>query len=66
MMQSVEDEDGARARGHFDGSSNPGFVSDDDKVAAESSEANASNGDLPHPKPKVNPFSIQERKLMKS
>ena len=58
MMQSVEDEDGARARGHFDGSSNPAFVPDE--VAAESSEATASNGDLPNLKPKVNPFSIQE------
>ena len=57
MMQSVEDEDGGR--GNFDGSTNPAFVSDDDKVAAEASEA-TSNGDLPNPKPKVNPFSIQE------
>ena len=58
MMQSVEDEDGSS--GNFDGSTNPAFVSDDDKVAAEASEATSSNGDLPNPKPKVNPFSIQE------
>ena len=51
MMQSVEDEDA------HDGSSNPAFVSDDGMVAPQST---ASNGDLQNPKPKVNPFSIQE------
>ena len=54
-MQSAEDEDGGRGRGNFDGSSNPAFVSDDDKSGAAES-----NGDLAIPKPKVNPFSIQE------